>query len=102
MKRQHSPAPLPTRSGIVTEEVPFDDTEAGGPRGRFVRMTANADGREFTAELYDPFTGKPDRRFLSLSATPKQGEESNIGLYLTPAQIRALAGIFALVQDKVR
>lgn len=100
-KRQRRPALLATQSEIVTKEVLFDDTEAGGPAGRFIRMTANVDGREFAAELYDPFTGDSDRRFLTLCATPKQGEESNIGLYLTPAQINALAGIFASVRDKV-
>lgn len=89
-------------AAIATEEVQFDDTKAGGPKGRLTRMTANVDGREFTAELYDPFTDDPDRRFLTLCATPKQGEESNIGLYVTPAQIDALAGIFASARDRVR
>lgn len=102
-KRQRRVAPVANQTEIVTKEVAFDDRKAGGAWGRFTRMTANVEGREITAELYDPFAGDEGRHFLSLSVHPySQGEEADVMLYLTPAQINALAGIFASARDKAR
>lgn len=102
MRQRRKGTATVTRSEIMTQEVLFDDS-GGGPRGRLVRMTANVEGREFTAELYDPFTAEDaERHFLTLCVTPVKGEEANLGLYLTPAQINALAGIFASARDRVR
>lgn len=100
-KRQRRPALLATQSEIVTKEVLFDDRKAGGTWGRFVRMTADVEGRKVQAELYDPFPGDEGRQFLAISATPfSQGEDSDMMLYLTPAQLNALAGVLASARDK--
>lgn len=88
---------------ITTEEVLFDDRKAGGAWGRFIRMTAKVEGREVNAELYDPFPGDEGRHFLSLCVSPySAGEEANVMLYLTPAQLNALAGILVSARDKAR